>query len=123
MKQPGQIVLFHFPQTDLSEGKLRPALLVGPLPGPYDDWLICMISSQTHQYLEGFDEIVAEEHSDFEASGLKRTSIIRTGRLAVVEADMLAGRIGHISPDRLNRLRKKLARWLTSSNEENAKNA
>src|SRR5690625_6346076 len=78
MKQPGQIVLFHFPQTDLSEGKLRPALLVGPLPGPYDDWLICMISSQTHQYLEGFDEIVAEEHSDFEASGLKRTSIIRT---------------------------------------------
>src|SRR5699024_5430711 len=123
MKQPGQIVLFHFTQTDLSEGKLRPALLVGPLPGPYDDWLICMSSPQTHQYLEGFSEIVAKENSEFEASGLKRTSLIPTGRLAVVEADMLAGRIGHISPDRLNRLRKKLAGWLTSSNEENAKNA
>lgn len=116
MKQPGQMVLFHFPQTDLSEGKLRPALLVGSLPGPYDDWLICMISSQTHQYIEGFDEIVAEEDADFGDSGLKRTSIIRTGRLAVVEADMLAGRIGHISPDRLNRLRKKIAGWLTNTN-------
>src|SRR5690625_4255580 len=113
MKQPGQIVLFHFPQTDLSEGKLRPALLVGELPGSYDDWLICMISSQTHQYIEGFDEVVSEENLDFEASGLKRTSVIRTGRLAIVESDMLAGRIGHISPDRLNRLRKKLAGWLT----------
>ncbi|HLR31183.1 MAG TPA: hypothetical protein VK074_01755, partial [Fodinibius sp.] len=55
-----RVFLFHFPQTDLSEGKLRPALFSRLLPGPYDDWLICMISSQTHQYLEGFDEIVAE---------------------------------------------------------------
>jgi len=46
MKQAGQIVLFRFPQTDLEEGKLRPALLLGQLPGEYDDWLICMISSQ-----------------------------------------------------------------------------
>lgn len=46
MKQAGQIVLFRFPQTDLEEGKLRPALLLGKLPGEYDDWLICMISSQ-----------------------------------------------------------------------------
>src|SRR5699024_12857255 len=108
MKQPGQIVLFHFPQTDLSEGKLRPALLVGPLPGPYDDWLICMFSSQTHQYLEGFAEIVAEEHSDFDASGLERTSTIRTRRLAVVEGDMLADRVGHGSPVGLSRCRKTL---------------
>lgn len=75
-----------------------------------------MIFSQTHQYIEGFDEIVAEVDPDFDASGLKQTSIIRTGRLAVVEADMLAGQIGHISPDRLNRLRKKLAHWLTENN-------
>ena len=40
MKQAGQIVLFPFPHTDLGEGKLRPALLLGRLPGEYDDWLI-----------------------------------------------------------------------------------
>lgn len=33
MIQPGQIVLFHFPQTDLAEGKLRPALVLTQLPG------------------------------------------------------------------------------------------
>lgn len=38
----GQIVLFRFPQTDQTEGKLRPALVLRRLPGKFDDWLICM---------------------------------------------------------------------------------
>lgn len=71
MKLPGQIVLFRFPQTDLDTGKLRPALLLGKLPGEYDDWLICMISSQLHHAVSGFDETVHEEDSDFVSSGLK----------------------------------------------------
>ncbi len=37
MKKAGQVVLFRFPQTDLEEGKLRPALLLAKLPGEYDD--------------------------------------------------------------------------------------
>lgn len=45
MKKVGQIIIFQFPHTDLTEGKLRPALLLAKLPGEYDDWLICMISS------------------------------------------------------------------------------
>ena len=35
MKEPGQIVLFRFPRADLSDGKLRPALLLSEVPGPY----------------------------------------------------------------------------------------
>jgi mRNA interferase MazF len=65
MKQAGQFVLFRFPQTNLGEGKLRPALLLGKLPGEYDDWLICMISSQTRHYVAEFDEIVQETDQDF----------------------------------------------------------
>ena len=65
MKEAGQVVVFRFPQTDLEEGKLRPALLLGKLPGNYDDWLIYMISSQTRQAIEGFDEIVEENDKDF----------------------------------------------------------
>jgi hypothetical protein len=42
----GQIVLFAFPQTDQTVGKLRPALVLRRVPGPHDDWLLCMISSQ-----------------------------------------------------------------------------
>lgn len=49
MIREGQIVVFEFPQTDQKVGKLRPALVVRQLPGSYDDWLLCMISSQLHQ--------------------------------------------------------------------------
>lgn len=61
MKRAGQVVLFRFPQADLAEGKLRPALLLGKLPGAFDDWLICMISSQLRHFTDGFDEIVREK--------------------------------------------------------------
>jgi mRNA interferase MazF len=108
MKQAGQVVVFRFPQTDLEEGKLRPALLLGKLPGEYDDWLICMISSQTRQYIAGFYEIVNDSDEDFGESGLKVTSVIRVGRLAVVSGEILLGALGQISSERLNRVKKHL---------------
>jgi len=112
MKEAGQVVVFRFPQTDFEEGKLRPALLLGKLPGEYNDWLICMISSQTRQYLAGFDEIIQENDPDFGESGLKVTSVIRVGRLAVVSGESLIGAIGQISTERLSRVKKHLSDWL-----------
>jgi len=112
MKKPGQIVLFKFPQANHMDSKLRPALLMGRLPGRFGDWLICMISSQLRHYVEGFDEIIGEEAVDFAASGLKTASLIRVGRLAVVDENILIGSIGEISPDRLARIKDRLANWL-----------
>ncbi len=113
MKKAGQVVVFRFPQTNLEEGKLRPALLLGKLPGEYDDWLICMISSQTRQQMVGFDEIVQDNDDDFEESGLKVTSVIRVGRLAVISGEILLGAIGQVSRERLKRIRKNLSDWLS----------
>ena len=80
----GQIVLFKFPQTDLTIGKLRPALLIKPLSNSYDDWLVCMISTKTGQELIGLDEIIAPNNQDFKQTGLKSESVFRVSRLAVV---------------------------------------
>ena len=112
MSQPGQIVLFRFPQTDLQRGKLRPALLLGGLPGEYNDWLICMISSQIRHYIPGFDEILQVDDPDYVASGLKLPSLIRVGRLAVVEEAILLGSVGQIDSQRLDRIKSRLAEWL-----------
>jgi mRNA interferase MazF len=113
VKQAGQIVLFRFPQADLEEGKLRPALLLGRLPGEYDDWLICMISSQIRRHVPEFDEIIRQDDPDFAESGLKVSSLLRIGRLAVVEGEILLGAIGQIAPERLERIKRRLAAWLT----------
>jgi mRNA interferase MazF len=112
VKHPGQIVLFRFPNTSLAEGKTRPALLLAKVPNDFDDWLLCMISSQLHQELSGLDEIVSEADTDFLLSGLKTTSLIRVTRLAVVSGDVLLGSIGEVGPTRLRRIKNRLARWI-----------
>lgn len=108
----GQVVLFRFPQADQTPGKLRPALVLRQAPAPYDDWLVCMISTQLSQAVTGFDEVVEKDDSDFSLSALKMPSIIRISRLAVVERAVLLGRIGSIDPGRLSRIRARLARWI-----------
>lgn len=111
----GQIVLFQFPKADQQPGKLRPALVVRKLPGRYEDWLISMISSQLTQEIPGFDEVLSPGDSDFKDSGLKLPSLIRIGRLAVVNAEILVGTIGRIEAVRLSRIRKNLAGWIQAT--------
>ncbi len=115
MIDEGKIVLFQFPQTDQTSGKLRPACVLSRLPGKYDDWLICMISTQLAQEISGIDELMQPEDSDFENSGLKTQSLFRVTRIAVVEQNIFAGIIGEISPERLLKIKKSLADWITSS--------
>lgn len=74
---------------------------------------MCMISSQVHQFVEDFDEIVSEDSEDYASSGLKTASVIRVGRLAVVDGTTLVGAIGEIASPRLERIKGKFANWLT----------
>jgi len=114
MIRDGQIVLFSFPQTDQVGGKLRPAVVLPSVPGARNDWLICMVSTQLHQQISEMDEVVRDTDSDFPQTGLKATSLVRVTRIAVVSADLLRGAIGIIAPDRLERIRLRLGRWISS---------
>jgi mRNA interferase MazF len=38
--------------------------------------------------------------------------VVRIGRLAIVEANLLLGEIGEISTERLTRIRRRLADWI-----------
>ncbi|MGK7946266.1 MAG: type II toxin-antitoxin system PemK/MazF family toxin [Microcystaceae cyanobacterium] len=112
----GQIVLFEFPQTNLVQGKLRPALLIKRLPSVYDDWLTCMISTKKGQEIAEIDEIISpnDDSLEFKQTGLKAESVIRVLRLAVVSEQILLGTIGTISPERLNRIQLNLANWIVN---------
>lgn len=91
---------------------MRPALLVGKLPGIHDDWLICMISSRVQQQVSGFDDLINTSDTDFAETGLKSASLIRAGRLLVVQSELIPGSIGSVSSERLQRVRNQLAAWL-----------
>ena len=113
LKAPGQIALLEFPQTDLTVGKSRPVLLLARAAGHYDDWLVCMFSTQLQQAILDFDEIVGAEDKDFPSSGLTIPSVIRLARLALVSSNQLLGKIGQINWERMTRIRRKIAAWIT----------
>lgn len=117
MIRAGQIVLFRFPLTGRAEAKLRPALVLCHVPGRYDDWLICMVSTQLHQRLPGLDELMAGNDGDFLQSGLKHDSLIRVTLLAVVDASLFLGVLGEVAPTRLDRIRRAIAVWIAGEEE------
>ncbi len=114
MMQAGQICLIRFPRTDLAVGNLRPVLVLSQLPGPYDDWLICMISSQLRQRIEELDEVIDENSPLFKESGLKVSSVIRASRLAVVDGAMLLGAIGALPEEHVKQIKLRIAGWLSN---------
>ena len=97
----GVICLLRFPNTNLNRGKLRPVLVLKRPPDNKEDLLVCAITSQLNYYLPEWNEMIASEDKDFEKSGLKTTSVIRTFKIATINENVIQGIIGKISNERL----------------------
>ena len=117
MKQAGQIVLVPFPFTDLSGAKPRPVLMLRKASVQFDDWLVCMVSSQLQQIDASLDEVVSPSDADFAATGLKVASVLRLSRLAVLDGALFMGSLGAISNERLQRIRQRLAAWIIAGRQ------
>ena len=110
--KPGELILVRFPEVSLAPGKLRPALVVAIAPGRHPDILLALVTSRGHQEVLDFDEVIAASDPDFTATRLKTTSVVRLARLVTVEAEIIEARLGTISSDRLQRIRRRLIEWL-----------
>jgi mRNA interferase MazF len=106
----GDIVLLSLPQAD-GHAKNRPALVLCPVR-PFGDLLVCGISSQVRQTVEGFDEVISPDDPDFTATGLIAASLVRLGFLATVPLPAVKGVIGTIDTARHRRLLLALAGYL-----------
>jgi mRNA interferase MazF len=104
------VALTPIPQAD-GKIKNRPVILLRQLP-PYQDFLVCGISTQLHQEVMSFDNIIAPADPDFATSGLRTQSLVRLGFLAVVPRNKIIGSLGTISSERHQHLLKTLSDYL-----------
>jgi mRNA interferase MazF len=111
--KPGDVVLIQLPQTAGGPVKLRPALVLSLLPGPFQNVLICGISTQLRDMQPNWDEQISPGDADYSASGVHRVSAIRLSYLYAAEKREISGPIGQIDSERLRRLRQRLASLLT----------
>ncbi len=79
---------------------------------PFNDLLVCGVSRQLHQQVPNLDEIISTADADFASSGLRQTSLIRLGFLAVLPETEFLGDIGSISAERHKPLLRRLASYL-----------
>jgi mRNA interferase MazF len=79
---------------------------------PYKDFLVRGVSTQLHQRIKDFDEIISPSDADFASSGLKSESLVRLGFLAVLPRSRIAGSIGSIASERHQKLLKTLSDYL-----------
>lgn len=79
-----------------------------------------MISSQIHQEVPGLDVVLQPSDPDFGRTGLKKPSVIRVTRLAVVASGTLQGAVRTLVEPRLRGIRARLAEWLCSERPRTA---
>lgn len=106
----GDVVLTPLHQAD-GRLKHRPAVALRRLPG-FGDWLLCGVSTHLQHEVVGFDDPIRPGQVDFGASGLKASSLIRLGFLAVVPEAKLSGSIAALAPERHRTLLHRLSEYL-----------
>jgi len=113
----GDIVLVPFPFTDLSQTKLRPAVVLWVDPQGQDITL-CFISSQNLDRTTSDELILVTDDPEFAQTGLKVASKIRVARIVTLERRLLQRRLGGLGQQQLQRLNEalKFAFQLNQSN-------
>jgi mRNA interferase MazF len=91
----GKIVLVHFPFTDLTATKLRPALVIHEND---EDVVVAFISSRVPATLPVSGLVIAENHPAFPRTGLKVPSVVKFDKVATLSKDLIEGEIGEILP-------------------------
>jgi mRNA interferase MazF len=102
--QKGDIVLIHFPFTDLSGNKLRPAVV---LAQTMHDVTVCFVTTQLH-----WQEITDVMLQPKGANGIKKPSLIRVSKIATLDKGLAVGKIGSIDNADLTELNAKLKELL-----------
>jgi mRNA interferase MazF len=114
----GDVILIPLQQSDWKV-KNRPAIILREMP-LYRDFLVCGVSTQLHQCIGGFDDLITMSDQDFALSGLMADSVIRLGFLAVIPGKRIMGSIGAISAERHRRLLTRLSDYLLAPRVDTA---
>ncbi len=102
----GDIVFVRFPYTDLSITKPRPALV---LHEERDEVVLAYISSRVPLIPSGTDVLVLRNQPYFEATGLKRDSVIKLSVLTTLKHWFIEGLFGEADETLRLEINSKLA--------------
>jgi mRNA interferase MazF len=94
----GTVVMVSFPFSDLSQTKLRPAIvLAGAGRG---DWVLCQVTSKSYSDTRA----VMLDSSHFKSGSLRVVSYVRPGKLFTANTSLIAAEMGILKADAFERV-------------------
>lgn len=102
----GQVVIVHFPFSDLTASKLRPAVVLAE--AGRGDWILCQITSKSY----GDARAIPVEAADFARGSLRLASFARPGKLFTAHTSLVAGQVGELQPAKFIAVRDAVVRMI-----------
>jgi len=90
----GEIVVVHFSFSDLSDSKIRPALVLADLNG--NDIILCQITSKNVSDVYS----IPLQQNDFYSGSLNKSSNIRPNRLFTADKKIIIKKVGQIKREK-----------------------
>ena len=87
----GAVVLLRFPFSDLSQARLRPAIVLAD--AGRGDWILCQVTSNPYADTQAVDIL----SSDFQTGSLNATSYARPGKVFTAHESLLISQVGTLT--------------------------
>jgi mRNA interferase MazF len=85
----GTVILVRFPFSDLSQAKLRPAIVLVADAGQ-GDWILCQVTSKPY----GDTWVIVLDDASFATGSLRVASYVRPGKLFTANRSLMVAEVG-----------------------------
>ena len=105
----GAVVLIPFPFSDLSQSKLRPAVVLAGVGR--GDWILCQVTSKPY----GDDRAIPLTDDSFATGSLRVTSYARPGKLFTANRELVTTQAGRLKTEPFKEIIEAIVDILCSS--------
>jgi mRNA interferase MazF len=105
----GTVVLVPFPFSDLSQAKLRPAVVLANVGR--GDWILCQITSNPY----GDTRAIMLEDASFARGALRAVSYARPGKLFTANSTLMVTQVGTLKAASLQQIIEAVVALLQTS--------
>lgn len=108
----GKVILVPFPFSDLSESKLRPAVVLAD--AKRGDWILCQVTSNPY----GDPHVVSITDESFSHGSLRIASFARPGKLFTASSGLMLGEVGMLKADVTRQIINRIIEMLQRAMEQ-----
>ena len=95
---PSVVVVVRFPFSDLSQTKLRPAVVLAD--AGRGDWILCQVTSNPY----GDPHAVSLPHTRFASGSLRTDSYARPARLFTASSELMVAQVAELRAEALREI-------------------